>query len=74
MSSCTQRMSTENPLQTLRYLQRRLSILDLLSRSLHRDITRWIDPSALRALTYALLEKDFWLNLSIPFDRHSLFD
>ena len=39
--ACTQGMSTENPLQTLRYPQRRLSILDLLSRSLHRDIVRW---------------------------------
>ena len=27
------------------------------------------DPSALRALTYALLEKEFGLNLSIPLDR-----
>ncbi|XP_015760312.1 PREDICTED: uncharacterized protein LOC107339517 isoform X4 [Acropora digitifera] len=70
MSSCTQRMSTENHLQTLRYLQRRLSILDVLSRSLHRDAeSNFKDASALRALTYALLEKEFGLNLSIPLDR-----
>ena len=64
-------MSTANPLRTSRYSQRSLTdFRPFVKESTPGHCTlNFKDPSALRTLTYALLEQDFGLNLSIPLDR-----